>query len=82
LGADMVKVAYTGDIESMKWVVRVAGKCRVLAVGGSKSEESVVLQRTGEIIEAGATGWAMGRNIWQAANPVEMAKKIAEALFV
>lgn len=81
LGADIVKLAYTGDIESMRWVVKAAGKCKVLVVGGSKADEQTVLQKTREVLEAGAVGWAMGRNIWQAENPIEMAKKIAEILY-
>jgi class I fructose-bisphosphate aldolase len=81
LGADMVKLAYPGDVESMKWVVRSAGKVKVLVVGGSKTDEQTVLGRTREILEAGATGWAMGRNIWQAENPIETAQKIAEILY-
>lgn len=81
LGADMVKVAYTGDVESMKWVVKSAGKTKVLVVGGNKTDEVTVLGKTKEIIEAGAVGWAMGRNVWQSEQPVETAKKIAEVLY-
>lgn len=81
LGADMVKLAYTGDVGSMKWVVKVAGKTKVLAVGGSKTDEETILKRTREIREAGAAGWAMGRNIWQADNPNEIAARIAIELF-
>jgi class I fructose-bisphosphate aldolase len=81
LGADMVKLAYTGEVESMKWVVKSAGKVKVLVVGGSKADEQTVLTRTKEILEAGAVGWAMGRNIWQSENPVETAQKIAEILY-
>ena len=81
LGADMVKVAYTGDVESMKWVVAAAGKVKVLAGGGSKTDEETFLRKTGEILEAGAIGWAVGRNIWQAEKPVELARKIAGIIF-
>lgn len=81
LGADMVKVAYTGDIESMSWVTKAAGKVKVLVVGGSKSDRQTILTRTEEIKAAGAAGWAMGRNIWQAENPDEMAKAIADVLY-
>jgi class I fructose-bisphosphate aldolase len=81
LGADMVKVAYAGDVEAMKWVVKSAGKVKVLVVGGSKSDEQTVLTKTKEILEAGAVGWAMGRNIWQAEDPVGIAKKIEEIIY-
>jgi class I fructose-bisphosphate aldolase len=81
LGADFVKLNYNGDVGAMKWVVKVAGKTKVLAVGGSKTDEEMVLARTREIKEAGVTGWAMGRNIWQAEDPIGLSKKISEILF-
>ncbi|MBI2008100.1 hypothetical protein HYS82_00385 [Candidatus Amesbacteria bacterium] len=81
LGADVVKVGYTGNVESMKWVVQSAGKVKVLVVGGGKSDEADVLQKTREILETGAAGWAMGRNIWQSSDPVGLAKKIGEILY-
>lgn len=81
LGADMVKLAYSGDTESMKWVVQSAGKVKVLVVGGSKADEAMVLAKTREILAAGAVGWAMGRNIWQAEDPVGIARRISEVLY-
>ena len=81
LGADMVKVAYAGNVPDMKWVVKAAGKVKVLVVGGSKTSEEEVLAKTKEILEAGAVGWAMGRNIWQSDEPMGLARKIAEVLY-
>lgn len=81
LGADMVKVAYTGDVESMKWVVAAAGKTKVFVVGGFKTDEKTVLGQTKEILEAGAIGWAVGRNIWQSDDPVGLSKRIANVIF-
>jgi class I fructose-bisphosphate aldolase len=81
LGADVVKLTYTGDVESMKWVVESAGKVKVLVVGGSKTDEETFLKRTKEILDAGAVGWAVGRNIWQHPNPVEFANKIGALIY-
>ncbi len=81
LGADMVKVGWAGNVEDMKWVVASAGKVKVLVVGGQKTDEASIVSRTREVVEAGACGWAMGRNIWQSENPVELSKKIAEVLW-
>jgi fructose-bisphosphate aldolase, class I len=52
-----------------------------LVVGGSKTDEETFLARTKEILQAGAVGWAVGRNVWQNDNPVEFAKKVAEVLY-
>ncbi len=81
LNADFVKVPYTGDMESFSWVVRAAGKTGVLAQGGKKIEESEFLAEATEIMQAGAKGLAVGRNIWQDKNPDEVSSKLAEIVF-
>ena len=81
LGADLVKVPYTGDIESFSWVVKSAGKTGVLAQGGAKKEEGELLKEAEEIMQAGAVGMAMGRNIWQSKNPIDLSKKLAKIIF-
>lgn len=81
LGADIVKLPYTGSVESFSWVVKSAGKTGVLAQGGAKKEEGEFLKEASEIMQAGAMGMAVGRNIWQDKNPVELSKKLAEIIF-
>lgn len=81
LGADLVKVPYTGDIESFSWVVKSAGKTGVLAQGGAKKEEAEFLSEASEIMDAGATGMAVGRNIWQSDDPIGLSKKLAKIIF-
>ena len=81
LGADFVKVPYTGDPESFSWVVKAAGEVKVLVQGGSKKTEEELFTEIKEFISAGASGMAVGRNIWQAEDPVGMAKKIAELVY-
>lgn len=82
LNADAVKIKYSGNCASFRWVVRSAGKCAVFVVGGEKEEnEERILSQSREIIAAGAVGWAVGRNIWQAKEPIELAKKIAHIIY-
>ncbi len=76
LGADAVKVNYTGDPESFKWVVKSAGKMPVLSAGGSKMSDEDFLKKIKEVMGAGAVGFAVGRNIWQNDKPYDMAKKM------
>jgi fructose-bisphosphate aldolase, class I len=76
LGADAVKVNYTGDVESFKWVVKSAGNMPVLSAGGSKLTDDEFLKKIKEVMSAGAVGFAVGRNIWQNDKPLEMAKKM------
>lgn len=81
LGADFVKVPYTGDPESFKWVVESAGKTKVLVQGGSKKTEEQLLEEVKGAMEAGATGAAVGRNIWQSSDPLGMTEKLAKIIY-
>jgi len=81
LGADFVKLPYTGDKESYTWVVQAAGKTGVLVQGGTKTNEKDLLQEIQDCLEAGVSGFAIGRNIWQSDNPIALAKKIAGIVY-
>jgi fructose-bisphosphate aldolase, class I len=82
LNADAVKIKYTGDIESYKRVVEVAADTKVFVVGGPKTDTPEELYQTAEDIKtAGAVGLAIGRNVWQAENPLEVAAKLAEIMY-
>lgn len=81
LGADIVKIRYTGDIASFKWAVASAGKTKVVVMGGSKMAEESFLKMVQDCLEAGAIGMAVGRNVWQSPNPLEIAGKIADIIF-
>jgi class I fructose-bisphosphate aldolase len=81
LGADIVKVRYTGDARSFSWVVKAAGKTKVVMMGGAKREEEEFLRMVKDALRAGAIGVAAGRNVWQNPNPLEMSKRIAEIVY-
>ncbi|MBI2594811.1 MAG: aldolase [Candidatus Colwellbacteria bacterium] len=82
LGADAIKIKYTGDAESFSWVVKSAGETKVFVVGGPKTETAAELYQTAsDILRAGAVGLAIGRNVWQAEKPMEVAKKLGEILY-
>ena len=81
LGADIVKVRYTGDPVSFKWVVRSAGEAKVVMMGGSKEPEEVFLEKAKVAMEAGAVGVAVGRNVWQSDKPLEVAKRLGEVIW-
>ncbi len=81
LGADVVKIRYTGDMTSFKWVVAAAGKTKVVVMGGSKMAEKNFLKMVQDCLEAGAIGLAVGRNVWQAEEPLEIAGKIAKIIW-
>jgi class I fructose-bisphosphate aldolase len=81
LGADFVKIHYNGDAEGFKWVVKSAGKTKVFVAGGLKADTNILLQKTKEIMDAGASGLAIGRNIWQHEEPLKITKAIKKIVF-
>jgi DhnA family fructose-bisphosphate aldolase class Ia len=38
-------------------------------------------QTAQDVISAGAVGLAIGRNVWQAENPLEVAEKLAKIIY-
>ncbi len=80
LGADVVKVNYTGDVESFKWVVKSAGRCKVISAGGSKLTDEQFIAKVKEVLAAGGAGMAIGRNVWQNENPMKITKEITKVV--
>ena len=83
LGADMIKVPYNGNKEDFEWVVKAAGKTKVVMSGGPKTESGEdFLQMVKDVLSVGAIGIAVGRNIWQDDKPLEISAELAKVVFV
>ena len=73
LGADIAKIPYTGDIESFRQIVENTF-IPIVILGGTKEDEDMdFLKSIADAMTAGATGVAIGRNIWGHAEPSKMA---------
>ena len=81
VGAEMVKLPYTGDLESFRWVVQSAGKTQVVVMGGKKTEEGEFFKMVDDVLAAGAIGLAVGRNVWQAEDPLKISQNLAGRIF-
>ena len=81
VGAEMVKIPYSGDKESFSWVIKAAGKMPVVIQGGPKIEKSRFYQMIRDVLAAGAVGLAVGRNVWQAEEPMKAAEEINKIIF-
>ena len=81
LGMDFIKIKYNGLKEEFKWVVRCAGKTKVMIAGGAKSDDRDYLKRAKEVMEVGATGMAVGRQIWQHEHPLKMTFALKKIIF-
>ncbi|MAG53083.1 MAG: fructose-bisphosphate aldolase [Nanoarchaeota archaeon] len=81
LGADIIKIKYNGNARDLAWAVENAGKAKVVIAGGVKSKESKLLNQVREIMDAGAAGMAIGRNIWQAKDPIGITERIQKIIW-
>ena len=82
LGADAVKIKYTGDPDTFSWAVKSAAGVKVFMSGGPKAPtDEDWLQQVRGVMQAGGTGVAVGRNVWQNSDPLAMAKKLKKTVF-
>ncbi len=65
MGADIVKVSYTGSIETFRQVVEAVDIPVVIAGGAKMDTDRDVLVMVKEAMEAGAKGLSIGRNVFQ-----------------
>ncbi|OGH63139.1 MAG: fructose-bisphosphate aldolase [Candidatus Lindowbacteria bacterium RIFCSPLOWO2_12_FULL_62_27] len=77
MGADIVKVQYTGSVETFRKVVQGC-PIPVLIAGGEKMEtDTEVLEMMHGAMQAGARGASIGRNVFQHKDPVKMIRAIS-----
>jgi len=81
IGADIVKLNYFGKLKDLKWAVKNAGRCKIVVAGGVKKNEGELLKQVREVMSSGACGLAVGRNVWQAREPLKVAGKLRKVIF-
>ncbi len=75
LGADWVKIPYVDGLEAVIETCYVP----VLVLGGPhRDDPTATLTMVERAMQAGAAGAVVGRNIWKAADPTEMARALAK----
>lgn len=76
LGADIVKVVYTGSVDSFREVVEGCPVPVVIAGGEKMDSDKDIFEMVEGALKAGAAGVSIGRNAFQHKNP----EKIIQAL--
>jgi len=76
LGADLIKTHYTGSTETFKEVVRATPIPVLMSGGPRKDNPTDFLKVVRSVMDAGAAGLVVGRNIFQSPNPEEISKAI------
>jgi class I fructose-bisphosphate aldolase len=61
--------------------VKCAGNAKVFVAGGFKTGENELLKMAADVMNAGASGLAVGRNIWQHSEPLKVAAALKDIIF-
>jgi DhnA family fructose-bisphosphate aldolase class Ia len=78
LGADVVKVPYTGSPESFSEVVEGCPVPVVIAGGEKMGNDQDILKMVKGAIEAGGAGVSIGRNVFQHKDPSKIVQVISK----
>lgn len=76
LGADLVKVPYTGDMDSFQRVVDSCCVPVVIAGGPKLNSVRDLFQMVADSLRAGGAGLSMGRNIFQDEDPLNLLRAL------
>ncbi|MDM8551627.1 2-amino-3,7-dideoxy-D-threo-hept-6-ulosonate synthase [Desulfobacterales bacterium HSG2] len=77
MGADIVKVSYTGSPESFRKVTEGCNVPVVIAGGAKMDSDRDILEMVRGAIEAGGSGVSIGRNVFQHRDPKRMVQAIS-----
>ncbi len=78
LGADIVKVVYTGSVESFREVVNGCPVPVVIAGGAKMDSDEDIFRMVEGALAAGAAGLSIGRNAFQHKNPTKMIQALSQ----
>lgn len=77
MGADIVKVSYTGSPETFRSVTEGCSVPVVIAGGPKMDSDRDILEMVKGSIEAGGSGISIGRNVFQHQNPTLMVRAMS-----
>ncbi|PVU71821.1 fructose-bisphosphate aldolase [Acidilobus sp. SCGC AC-742_E15] len=81
VGADLIKTYYTGSRETFAKVVEIAQGIPVVMSGGAVRERPVdFLKDVSDVMAAGGSGVAVGRNVFRAKDIKAMARAVMEVV--
>jgi class I fructose-bisphosphate aldolase len=80
LGADIVKVPYTGSVESFSEVVEGCPVPVVIAGGEKMGNDQDILKMVKGAMDAGGAGVSIGRNVFQHKDPAKMVQAISKVV--
>ena len=79
LGSDVVKTAYSGDLDSFQYVCE-STRLPVVIAGGARGTDRRTVEMVRGAMDAGATGVSMGRSIFQHESPEAITRAVAAVI--
>jgi len=81
LGADIIKMKFNDDVENLKWMIRCAGRTKIVISGGEKVAPETFLNEAQKVMDAGVLGMAVGRNVWQSDKPFSVTRALQAVVY-
>ncbi|MCF8025997.1 MAG: 2-amino-3,7-dideoxy-D-threo-hept-6-ulosonate synthase [Desulfobacteraceae bacterium] len=81
MGADIVKVSYTGSAETFREVTEGSTVPVVIAGGAKMDSDRDILEMLKGAVKAGGAGASIGRNVFQHKAPAKMLKAMSKIVF-
>lgn len=75
-GADVLKVPYTGSVETFEPIVDAAPVPVTILGGPSSGDPEGLLHTVADAVDAGARGLVVGRSIWQTPDPERVVRAL------
>lgn len=81
MGADAIKVPFTGDVASFRDIVSVTPAPVVTAGGPTCKTIDDAVRMVVEVVASGAAGSTVGRNVWGFSDAAAAVQRLKEAMF-
>lgn len=81
LGADIINLRYNDKLDDFKWIVRCAGSAKVMVSQGPKTSDKHFLSRVYNIMQSGAVGLSVGKEVWQHESPLKITSALRRIVF-
>ena len=72
---------YNNNVDAFKWIIRCAGRAKVLVTGDYKTSNQYLMEKTADIIKTGAAGIVVGPHIWKNEKPFSISKALKAIIF-
>ncbi len=80
LGADIVKIPYVEDLNTMETII-ASTHIPIIVAGGKRTSDDIILEKANKIMDAGAAGISFGRSIFEAPDPSSLLDSLKKIVF-